>query len=283
MTKVLLVALIALGLTPVGPAAAQTVLSLYALEDEDVPRVRLDGALSEISGLTFAPDGRLFSHQDESARVFELDPASGEVLSTFDLGPGVSGDFEGIAAVDERLFMTDSDGFLFEFRPGPDGQRIGYRVVPTGAGERCEIEGLGFDPLNLELLLPCKEPRERGLRDHLTVLAFSLRTMTLADDPRVSIPFGALEALDLDDGMHPSAIDVHRESGHLLIASARERAVLEVSPDGVPIAAKRIARRQMPQVEGLAFGPDGSLFLATEASGGRPRLARFPPSGAPPR
>jgi uncharacterized protein YjiK len=251
------------------------VLSSWNVGDEDVPRWRLPSALNEVSGLTFAPDGRLYSHDDERGRVFELDPMTGEVVRWFDLGRRISGDFEGIAAVQERLFMVDSDGYLFEFRPGPPETGVGYRVIPTGIGERCEVEGLAYDEASLSVLIPCKRGRERRLVDRLTIFSFSLGVMALDETPRVSLAFEDLGSVGLDRGFHPSAVDVDPTTGAILLASAQERAILELSESGVVIAAVRVARRQMPQIEGLAVSPEGDLLLSSEASGGRPRLARF--------
>jgi len=262
------------------PQSVESILHLYALDDEDVPRMGLPGRLSEISGLTFDADGRLFAHHDEAAHIFQLDPSNGEVLSQFSLGRGIRGDFEGIASVGDRLFLVDSRGWLTESSVGRDGERVSYRALPTGLGERCEAEGLAFDPASGNLLLPCKTPRDKELRGHLVVFAFSLETLSLLPEPRFFIPLESLEEVGLGDEFNPSAIVVHPMSGTILVASARQNAVVEIHPGGRLLAGQKVARRRLRQLEGIAVGPDGSLYLASEGGLGRPRLARFEPSEA---
>jgi len=236
----------------------------------------LQGVLQEVSGLATSPDGRLFAHHDERATVYEIDPESGKILKAFSVGfMSIPGDFEGLAIAGERFFLIRSDGLLVEFREGEDGTSVGHRVHNTGLGSRCELEGLAFDPEEEALLLPCKTPRDRVLEGYIVVFVVPLATLEPAVLPRIFLPLEELEAMDLKEEFHPSAIEVHPVTGTLILVAAQEEALLEFSPQGRLLAAKELKKKDHPQPEGIAFLPDGTLVLADEGQGGPGRLTRY--------
>jgi len=121
----------------------------WDLREEQAAVSRLPGRLREISGLATTADGRLLAHHDEAGVVFELDPATGEVVKEFgiaDLASPIRGDFEGIAAGGGRVWMATSAGRLFEFEEGGDGESVLFSMFATGIGRSCEVEGLAYDP-----------------------------------------------------------------------------------------------------------------------------------------
>src|SRR5688500_7823742 len=91
--------------------------------NDPVARWLLGAALTEVSGLTLTPDGRLFTHGDEAARVFEIDYRRGTVVKQFWVGEeALQADFEGITYAGNRFFMVTSKGILYEFAEGADGE-----------------------------------------------------------------------------------------------------------------------------------------------------------------
>ena len=272
----ILVVAIVMGAIPV-PRASDGALDRYDLEAGIVAN-ELSRGLDEVSGLAFDGQGRLWAHDDERARVYQLDPSSGDVLAHFDVARGVAGDWEGIAWAEGNLFLVDSDGVLVRFVPGGHGEGVEYLRIDTGLGSRCEIEGLGFEPSRRALLLGCKTARERELRDRMVVLAFSLATMSGEEVPRVSIPATVLGSFGFSAReFRVSAVETHPRTGTILVASAQSAAIMEVSPDGRTVVGGRVpGNRLLRQLEGLAVAPDGALVLASEASGRRAILARVP-------
>jgi len=274
--------LLTAGSVPSPHTPQEGVLDRYALGDLDP--LRLPRALDEVSGLTFDDEGRLWAHDDEEARVYQLDPGSGDVLSSFDVGWSVSGDWEGLAWAEGRLYLVDSDGVLLAFSPPVAGESADYRWIRTGLGRFCEIEGLGYEPARRLLLMGCKTPRQRELGDRVVLLAFSLATMEAEAVARVSTPMEDFGPFGVsDDDFRASAVEVHPHTGTILVASAQDASIIELSTDGVPLAARTLGERVLPQLEGLAVAPDGSLILASEAAGRRALLARVPlPPGVGP-
>lgn len=232
----------------------------------------LPGRLDEISGLAMTPDGRLFAHDDERGRVYLIDPASGDVGPSFDLGsPTVPGDFEGIAVIDERFFLVTSFGFLYEFREGADGASIGYRVTDTGVGAGCEVEGLDYDAAEDELLLACKTTS----REPDVIVVHRLPVDPTRDRPApLRVQKADLPSHGLDAEFDPSAIAVDPE-GTILLLSGRHEALVEIDRSGSVLAAKALSRRRHPQPEGLAIGADGTLYISDEAAGGDAQLTVY--------
>jgi uncharacterized protein YjiK len=245
-------------------------LSKDGAEQHDLP-----GRLREISGLATTSDGRLFAHDDERARVYELDPATGEVLKRIDVGSGgIPGDFEGIAVVGDRFFLVESDGTMYEFAEGEDKEDMAYEKTDTELGRRCEVEGLAFDEATSSLLLACKSTRGRDLRDHLVIFGVPLETLLPDPEPRFKIPWRSLRDVDARGRLHPSGIEVHPRSGRIFVVAAREEGIVEISRDGDFVAAAELPHSRHRQPEGIAFH-EFDLLVADEASGKTATLTRY--------
>jgi uncharacterized protein YjiK len=232
----------------------------------------LPARLEEVSGLAVTSDGRLFAHDDERAVLHELDPATAGVGKRFSLGdPPIAGDFEGLAVVGERFFLVTSHGLLYEFREMDDRAEAPYRVTDTELGAHCEIEGLDYDARDDALLFACKiSAPERG-----SILVH--RIPMSPDAPRLSpieIPRNQLPSLGIDRDFEPSAIAVD-PTGTLVLVSARREAVIEVDRSGLVISGSDLPPNRHRQPEGLAFGPDGTLYIADEGDRRDGRLTAY--------
>lgn len=251
----------------------ETFLSSYDFDDR-LSRFDLPGRLDEISGIAFTADGRLFAHDDERARVYEIDPATGEVGKRFDLGEGeLRDDFEDIAIVGDRFFLVSSKGWLYEFREGADRENVPYRVTEPGVGANCEVEGLDYDPGDDALVIACKV----ATPDRSVIVVH--RLPILPDSPRlptIRVPKASLVPFGLDAEFAPSAILVTPQ-GTWLLASAQTESLVEIDPDKGVIAAVALRKGRHPQPEGLALGADGLLYVSDEKNGQDARISVYAP------
>ena len=123
---------------------------------------KLPGSLREISGLALTPDERLLAITDEQAIVYELDYQTGAIIKSFAFGdPIVRGDFEGIAVLENTIWLMTSDGILLAAQEGPDRRKVRYQRFDTGHGDHCELEGLAQDRPAATLILVCKEANSK--------------------------------------------------------------------------------------------------------------------------
>lgn len=257
-----------------------SVLDAYDFSGDGGHQLRLSKGLEEVSGLAMTPEGRLFAHNDERAIIYELDMESGRILKAFSAGfEGVRGDFEGIALTGQKFFLSTSKGEIVETEEGSPGSAMEYRVHRTDLGERCELEGLAFDPEANTLLLPCKEVRAREMRDHIVVFSVEAGTMKVALVPRIFLPLEELEEMGLKGSFFPSGIEIDPETGNLFLISARSESLLEFSSQGRLLGGRKLRKETHPQPEGITFDPNGALIIADEGQGKRGRLTRYPLRG----
>jgi len=133
--------------------------------DKPIARWILPRELAEISGLALTPDGRLFAHNDETAQITEIDYRRGVILKRFFVGEkDLHGDFEALACAGDRFFLMASNGTLYEFREGEDGERVDYTVHDTHLGKECEFEGAAYDSTADTIVLGVRRPLLRGPR-----------------------------------------------------------------------------------------------------------------------
>ena len=252
-------------------------LPQFAMTDSAVQQWRLPDKLKEISGLALSSDGRLFAVTDEMAVVYEINYSDGKLVGAFALGdPPVRGDFEGIAWLKERLYLTTSDGILYSAPEGADGEHVKATRTDTGLGKHCEIEGLAEDAETDRLFFVCKElVAGNGFSDP------QIFTWSVADQRvmgSVSLPLAEIRrALD-SKNFSPSGIVLDTDSNSFLILSARPRSMVEVGMDGRLISARRFsqpARHRQP--EGIELTSSGKLLVADEGGDGKARLAVYEP------
>jgi len=251
-----------------------TLVQRYDLEHR-IARFDLPGRLDEISGLAFSASGTLYGHEDERGIVFSIDPTTGKVGRGFELGSNAPrDDFEGIAVAGDRLFLISSRGRLYEFREAPQGGSSPVRVTDVGVGKTCEVEGLTYDPGSASLLLACKSvmPTAPEVRIHRIPL-----DPTTPVPPPQRIPLDAFASVGLGGGVHPSGMDIDPSTGNLVLVAAREEAILEIDVRGRVVSAHRFTGHRHPQAEGIAFGPDGLLYIADEGKNGKARLTVYGP------
>lgn len=261
------------GAGPVTPPSLPTVSWLDRYDfDERLWHVDLPGRLDEVSGLAFDSDGRLFAHDDEVARVHEIDPASGEVIARFDVGhTTLRGDFEGVAVAGERHFLVSSDGLLYEYRHGEDRASVDVRMTDTSLGSVCEVEGL--DVLDdTDLLFACKTTSpERG---RIELMRLPLNGG--AQGAPILMDRDLLRETEVDVDFAPSGVAI-TPSGTIAILSGRHEALIEIDREGALLHAVELRRGRHPQSEGIAFGPDGTLYIADEKNGQDARLTAYAP------
>lgn len=257
----------------------------YSYHTERFEQWKLPRSLREISGLAQTDDGRLFAHADERAIVHQIDYLSGKRLKSFSLsrqpgagrGKAVRGDFEGIAVVDDQVYLVTSRGTIYVSRLGMDGGTEAFQVHSTGLADVCEIEGMAYHRNHNTLLLACKAVRSAELRGNVVVFQWSLESQNIVSGATIAVPLAAIASrLGGSDRFNPSGIAVSPRNGNLLLVAAHQQALLEVTMAGDLVNVFTLPmQRYHRQTEGIALFANGTLILADEGGNKRGRLGVY--------
>ena len=256
-------------------------LESYDLKVETATHWKLPGRLEEISGLAMTLDNHLMAHNDEKAVIYEIDYQKAEIVKAFqlaDMKNPVDGDFEGIATVNDQVYLVTSSGRIYESRRGTDGESVLYNIYTTGIGRDYEIEGLAYDASQRVLLLMCKDARRAELKAQLVLYHWSTDEKQLIEDAHIVIPVIEFTRHIEGKEFQPSGIERHPVSGNYFVVAARQKAIAEITPGGQVVAAKRFPVEWHRQPEGITFAADGTLIIADEGSGKKARLTLYPVS-----
>lgn len=244
---------------------------------EPLARWIMPSTLAEISGLATMDSSRVLTHNDELAHVAVVDYRRGVVLKQFSVGEaGMRGDFEGITIAGSRIFLIESNGTLYEFAEGEEGERVPYTEHDTKLGKECEFEGVAFDSSSSSLLLSCKRVTE-GDENRLLIYRWDIERRAVAPEPAVAIPAAEVIGANPWDELRPSDLTVDPRSGHYVLVAAQQRALIELTPQGEVVQVRSLPDAH-PQAEGVAVTSDGILLVSDEAndSPGTITLYRWP-------
>ena len=264
-------------------AAVQRKISLksYTLNEETATHMKLPTYLEEISGLAMTRDNRLLAHNDERGIIFEIDYRNGSIAKAFqltDMKNPVASDFEGIATIDDQIYLVTSSGRIYECREGIAGESVLFNVYTTGVGRDCEIEGLTYDESKRALLMMCKDARNADMEGQLAVYHWSIDEKQIRKDAYTVIPVIEFSQHIKGKKFQPSGIERHPMSGNYFIVAARQGAIAEITPGGKVIAVREFPAQWHRQVEGITFAADGTLIVSDEGAGKRARLTLYPVS-----
>ncbi|GAB3998142.1 hypothetical protein GCM10028807_45040 [Spirosoma daeguense] len=227
----------------------------------------LPKALKEISGLTYYKDEKLLCVQDEEAVVYEFDTRKGRVTNEF--GFGGYGDFEGIEYVNDEVYVLESNGNLFRFKP--ESKEIGR--TKTDLPKKTEVEGLGYDPKTKRLLIAVKNGG--GESSDKAVYSFDLLNRAVFKD--MSLNDEQLKDAGISPKDYkPSGIAVHPITGEWYVLTSAGKRLIITSRRAKVIYSEPLDPKLFRQPEGICFAPNGDLFIASEGDGKKGYILKFP-------
>jgi uncharacterized protein YjiK len=252
-------------------------LDRYDIENEDHDFIKLSDELKEISGITFTSDNRLFAHGDEDADIFQLNTQTGEIVKRFALGEFLvlKGDFEDITWVNNKFYLMESKGNIYEFSEGDNGQFVTYKKYKTELNSSNNVEGLCYDNSTNTLLMVCKDNPGDGYEKQKAVYTFSLTSMSMDPKPRFLINMKSIKKNTIENEFSPSGIAKNPISETFFIIAARGNTILELNKEGELINQKDLPEKIHKQAEGIAFMSDGTLYISNEGKNKTARLVVY--------
>jgi len=255
----------------------KTALDWYDIDSDDHEFIKLSDELNEISGIAFTGDNRLFAHGDEDADIFQINPGTGEIIKRFSLGKllVLTGDFEDIAWVNNKFYLLESKGNIYEFSEGSNGQFVTYKKYKTELNAANNVEGLCYDNTTNALLVVCKDYPGDGYEKQKAVYSFSLSSFTMEPKPRFLVTMKSIRKNTIENEFSPSGIAKNPVSETFFIIAARGNTILELNKEGGLINQKDLPEKIHKQAEGIAFMSDGTLYISDEGKNKTARLVAY--------
>ena len=243
--------------------------------------MKLPPSLSELSGMVALDEHTIACVQDELGVVFIVDLQGKKPIRSVSFGK--DGDYEGVAAIGDALWVLRSDGVLQELAldAGRLISRHTYKLPFEG-----EFEGLCVDAAGEHLLVLQKGPVDGKRREkkRRRIIAFHLLLRTALKQSIMTLKVNDIEAQieerdlpgprrttakgnrKVDLGLRGSEL-LALPGGDLLMLSPKDRLLLRLNSDGDVVATQELDMNLLPQPEAMALLPDGRLLIGSEGHG----------------
>lgn len=256
-------------------------------------KMTLDYELVEISALTFNPiNNTIFAVNDEEGLLYKLDINDGSILHKAKFAG--SGDYEGIEVVGNKVFVLKANGNII-----PVNLKSGdvEKTFKTPLSTTNDVEGLGYNSANHELILACKG--EGSLKDKSklksakAIYSFDLDKEKLKKKPKFIISDKDLEKYlekHLSDDLSkkakkklenritdfsPSAIAKHPLNDHYFILSSVGKLLVVCNEEGKIMSVQFLDNKSFIQPEGICFAPNGTMYISNEGKSLKSNILTF--------
>ncbi|HQN94616.1 MAG TPA: hypothetical protein PKV50_06480 [Prolixibacteraceae bacterium] len=222
--------------------------------------------LKEISGIAPMNTTTLYAVQDESGAVFKYDLKK-ESISGLHRFTDV-GDFEDVTTDGATLYALRSDGTIFSFNVANFDGKITQTVLQLNS---LNAEGIFYNQHDRMLYIVCKDqpidgeswqrniykidPKGTGMAK----LALTIDIKEIVRKIKVDYPLATSSNLQFN----PSAIAIHPLTNEMYILSASNK-LLAIYKNSKLSAVYPLPAETFYKPEGLAFMPDGSLYISSE-------------------
>jgi len=229
--------------------------------------------LREISGLALTSRGTVLTHDDNVARVYEIDPKSGILLKGFSLAGGVRGDFEAITIAGPDVYLLRSNGKIYKFKEGADASQVPYTMYDTGLGNDCEFESMAYEADSSRLLLVCKKFVQKEAPKELLIYRVPLPLGDRSAITAMQVAMKDVTGSNKWKNFHPSDINIDPFTKNYVIVASHEKGLI-VTPDGEVVRSEPLPGDHR-QPEGVAVTPDSLLLVSDEANVKPPAITLY--------
>lgn len=235
----------------------------------------LGKVLNEISGITYnRDDNTLLAISDSKEKVFQINIDKLKLKDYTDKVVPSKSDIEDVEKVDSTLFLLSSKGIIYEVA-GRKPDTI--KRYTFHSDNKNDFETLYYDPSANGLIMVCKKcAADKGA--HVRS-AFRFDLAKKQFDPSAYFTFSVDDVKKIlhnkEAKFDPSAAAIHPVDNRLYILSSAGNLLVIADTRGKIIEAFQLNPEQFPQAEGIAFAPNGDMFITNEGKYGAPTLQEF--------
>ncbi len=244
-----------------------------------MPRPRkmlLDKKLNETSGLFYLQDeAAMITVADNKRKIYRISQ-DGKVDDYFEEAFGPQADYEEVVRVDSSVYVLVSDGSIVAITPTASGLQTA--TYPFASAGKNDFETLYHDSASNALIILCKACESEKGKNIRTAYRFDLARN--AFDPAPFFTISSKEVKNnLKDGkvdFEPSAAAIHPLEKRLYILASAGNLMVITDLKGAVQQVFRLNPTLYPQAEGIAFAPNGDMYVTNEAKLGKPTLLHIP-------
>lgn len=236
----------------------------------------LGKSVNEISGLTYNPDdSSLLAISDSKRKIFQIDLGN-EKLKDFSEKIYTQSDFEDIVKIDTTTYVLISDGTLISMplKVADSSRTIVYSSPFRGKND---FETMYYDSTVNGLIIICKECEAEKGKHRRSAYRFDLASRTFDTAAFYAINTEDVKALVKNDDaeFRPSAAAIHPTEQNLYILASAGGLLVITDKKGKVLEAYNLNPDLYPQPEGIAFTPNGTMYISNEGKYGKPSLLIF--------
>lgn len=233
--------------------------------------------VNEISGLTYdVEDTSLLAISDSKRKVFQIDLKRLK-LKDYSEKIYVQSDFEDLVKIDTTIYALISNGTILSMplHVKDTSRTIAY---PFWSTEKNDFETLYHDPETNSLVILCKTCEADKGQKLKTAYRFDLVAKAFDSSAYFTISTEEVRAIMKNDDadFKPSAAAIHPTDKRLYILSSAGQILIITDTRGKVLEGYNLNPDVYPQAEGIAFAPNGTMYISNEGKYGKPTLLMFP-------
>lgn len=227
-------------------------------------RYRVRESMQEISGIELFPDEhKIIAINDEEGRIYQLDVLAKEPYPHYKFAK--DGDYEDICHTDSGWFVLKSNGSLFQVHGLFTDSVYSDHYKMEKPGKK-EFETTYYDRDNNGIVMICKNCEDDKKSGLTSAYRFNLASKTF--DTTAIYRFNNQEIARLAGSdmrfFKPSAAAIHPIEKRLYIVASVNGLLVISDLQGHVQEAYNLKHRLFLQPEGLAFAPNGDMYISNE-------------------
>jgi len=242
--------------------------------------MELGKVLNEISGLTWYPENNaLLAISDSKEKVFEINLEKRKLKDFTDKVVGPQNDLEDLVKVDSLLFLLSSKGIIYLISDRKKGDTSGTIAYTFNSDRKNDFETLYYDPTARSLIMVCKTCGSDKEDQLHSAYRFDLGTRTFDTTAYYTVADKDVKDILKDDKakFRPSAAAINPINKRLYMLASAGNLLVVLEPRGQVLETYNLNPDDFPQAEGIAFAPNGDMYISNEGKyGGKATLLTFP-------